>query len=416
VVLHHLIARMKTIVLVLALCLSLAAATAPLLNGESKTIVPDQYMIVFHKNSTVQIRDFHVQELRNKRFARKEFDRIINTFDIGDLIGYSAVLSKETLALELEHHNIRYIEADQYVSINDEPFDVQPSATWGIDRLDQVLLPLDQTYHHFRSAGEGVTAYIIDTGVLIAHQEFGTRGKFGYNAVAGETDADCNGHGTHVAGTIAGNIYGIAKKSTVVAVKVLGCSGSGTWAGVVSGIDWVTKDHTGRGRDSRSVANMSLGGGATPTVDAAVDNSVIAGVNHVVAAGNNGLNACNYSPARAPRAITVGASDSTDTVAYFSNHGTCVDIFAPGVSITSSWIGSNTATNTISGTSMASPHVAGAVAIRLGHLLANGELTPPTPEVIDFFLKEESTKDILTGLPASTVNYLLYSEFEDVEP
>jgi len=371
-------------------------------------------MVVFHKNSTVQIRDRHVRDLAY-RFIRKEFEKVINVFDIGDLIGYSAVLSKETLAFELEHPNVRYIEADQTVSINDDQA-IQSPATWGLDRVDQSNLPLSNSYHYYGSSGTGGVAYVIDTGILTTHNEFQGRAKFGFNAVTGETNDDCNGHGTHVAGTIGGITYGIAKKVELVAVKVLNCGGSGTWAGVVSGIDWVTKEHTARGRDARSVANMSLGGAATATVDTAVTNSVAAGVNHVVAAGNDNSNACNYSPARVPTAITVGASGNTDARAYFSNIGSCVDIFAPGLSITSSWIGSSTAINTISGTSMASPHVAGAVIAHICHLLNIGDVIPPSPAVVELFLKNEGTQNVLTDIPAGTVNSLLFSPFDDANP
>jgi len=396
---------------VLALCLALVAARAPLYNLESKTVVPNTYMVVFHKDSTVQIRDNHVKELVN-RFHVAEFEKVTNTFAIGDLIGYSAILSKETLEQELEHPNVRYIEADQYVHALVDPYLTQNPATWGIDRIDQTAIPLNNTYHYFQSAGAGVTAYIIDTGVYVAHNEFTGRATFGANFAGGVND-DCNGHGTHVAGTIAGTLYGLAKKATIIGVKVLDCSGSGQWTWVISGINWVTNHHnTGTGK--RSVANMSLGGGATPTVDEAVKNSHIAGVTHVVAAGNSGTDACTFSPARAPEAITVGATDSSDVLAYFSNVGSCVDVLAPGVSITGPWIGSNTATNIISGTSMASPHVAGAVAVYLGHL-AHENQGIPTPDAVAEHIIETSTKEVLKNLPSNTKNRLLYSNWEEVD-
>jgi len=338
----------------------------------------------------------------------------MHTFDIGTLIGYSAVLLKDNLAIELEHANVRYIEADQVVTINDDDYETQKGATWGIDRIDQSALPLDGTYSYFGSAGANVVAYVIDTGVFLTHSEFEGRAKFGFNAISNEGPDDGNGHGTHVAGTIGGITYGVAKKVTIVAVKVLSSGGSGTWAGVVAGVDWVTKDHQSRGANALSVGNMSLGGGKTPTLDSAVTASVAAGVNHVVAAGNDGQNACNYSPANVPTAITVGATTSSDGRAYFSNIGTCVDIFAPGMSITSAWIGSETAINTISGTSMASPHVAGAVAMHLGHLDNEG-LGIPTPEVVAFYLTEVATENALSGIPSGTVNLLLFSEFMDVD-
>jgi len=321
---------------------------------------------------------------------------------------------QETLAVELEHHNVRYIEADQIVKLNDDGYETQKGATWGIDRIDQRAPLLDGTYSYFESAGAGVTAYVVDTGIYLGHSEFEGRAIFGFNAITNEGPDDGNGHGTHVAGTIGGLTYGVAKKVTLVAVKVLSSGGSGSWAGVVAGVDFVTKDHQARGADALSVSNMSLGGGKTPTLDAAVVASVEAGVNHVVAAGNDGTNACNYSPANVPEAITVGATSSVDARAYFSNIGTCVDIFAPGLAITSAWIGTPTAIQTISGTSMASPHVAGAVAQHLGHL-SNEGLGIPTPDVVAFYLQEVGTPDILTNVGVGSPNILLYSEYLDVD-
>ncbi len=212
-------------------------------------------------------------------------------------------------------------------------------------------------------------AYIIDTGIRFSHNEFGGRATSGFDAVDGGSADDCNGHGTHVAGTVGGATYGVAKSVRLVGVRVLNCQGSGTNAQVVGGIDWVTANAESN-PSVPAVANMSLGGGANSSIDTAVNNSINAGVTYAIAAGNgNALgqrqNACNYSPARVPNAITVGATQNNDAAASFSNYGTCVDILAPGVNITSSWSTSNTATNTISGTSMATPHVAGAAALLL---------------------------------------------------
>ncbi|MFF1813494.1 S8 family serine peptidase [Streptomyces sp. NPDC058251] len=233
--------------------------------------------------------------------------------------------------------------------------------SWGLDRIDQKSLPLDSKYTYPDSAGQGVTAYIVDTGVRITHSDFGGRASYGYDAVDNDNTAqDGNGHGTHVAGTVAGNAYGVAKKAKIVAVRVLNNSGSGTTAQVVAGIDWVTQNHSGP-----SVANMSLGGGADSALDTAVRNAIASGVTFAVAAGNDNANASNYSPARVSEAITVGATTSSDARASYSNYGSVLDIFAPGSSITSSWNTSDTATNTISGTSMATPHVTGAAAVYL---------------------------------------------------
>jgi len=394
--------------LVICVSLSVAAAVAPLLNADVVDRIPDQYLVVFHKNSTVEIRDKHVSEL-TARIANTN-SKIISVFNIGTLIGYAAILQKDVLATELAHPNVLYIEADQPVVLFDEVLE-QGDATWGINRVSQRDLPLSGDYSYFESSGTDTTSYIIDTGILLTHEEFEGRAVFGANFVTGDPDDDCNGHGTHVAGTVGGVTYGVAKKTTLVAVKVLSCGGSGTYAGVISGIQWVTAAHS-KSATKRSVANMSLGGGASTTVDAAVTQSVAAGVNYAIAAGNSAANACNYSPARVPVAVTVGSSDDTDARSYFSNYGTCVDVFAPGSDITSAWIGSDDATNTISGTSMAAPHVAGTIAVRLGHLAAIFDGVP-TPAEIAKWLQTEATPSKITNPGTGSPNLLVYSPFFD---
>lgn len=289
---------------------------------------------------------------------------------------------------------VALVEPDGIATVSD----TQSSATWGLDRVDQRALPLDSSFTYPTSAGTGVTAYIIDTGVLISHNEFGGRARSGYDAFGGSA-IDCNGHGTHVAGTVAGSTWGLAKKANVVAVRVLDCSGSGSWSGVVAGMDWVAANHT-----KPAVANMSLGGGASSTVDAAVQRLVDAGVTVVVAAGNDNADACNASPARAAAAITVGSTTSSDSRSSFSNYGTCVDIFAPGSSITSSWYTSNSATAVLSGTSMASPHVAGASALVLG------SNTTMTPADVLTSLVNSSTPNVVTSPGTGSPNRLLFAE------
>ncbi|WP_406472081.1 S8 family peptidase [Streptomyces sp. NBC_01615] len=270
-------------------------------------------------------------------------------------------------AIEASAAEAKRFAADPAVAtiVQNRTFHIDATQTnppsWGLDRIDQKSLPLDSKYTYPDSAGQGVTAYIVDTGVRITHSDFGGRASYGYDAIDNDNTAqDGNGHGTHVAGTVAGSSYGVAKKAKIVAVRVLDNSGSGTTDQVVAGIDWVAQNHSGP-----SVANMSLGGGADSALDTAVRNAIASGVTFAVAAGNDSANAANYSPARVSEAITVGATTSSDARASYSNYGSILDIFAPGSSITSSWNTSDTATNTISGTSMATPHVTGAAAVYL---------------------------------------------------
>ncbi|MGK5684548.1 S8 family peptidase [Actinoplanes sp. URMC 104] len=305
--------------------------------------------------------------------------------------GYEAALTELQAKRLAARSDVAYVEQNQTVSLAA----TQTGATWGLDRIDQRNRPLSTTYTYPVTASN-VTAYIIDTGIKYTHNDFGGRATAGYDAV-GTGGVDCNGHGTHVAGTVGGTTYGVAKQVRLVGVRVLNCSGSGTNAGVIAGVNWVTQNAR-----KPAVANMSLGGGASTALDNAVAASISSGVTYALAAGNSNANACSSSPARVASAITVGATTSTDARASYSNYGTCLDIFAPGSSITSDWYTSNTATNSISGTSMASPHAAGAAALVLSR---NPTYTPA--QVRDS-LVTNATPNVVTSPGTGSPNRLLF--------
>ncbi|MFI6099782.1 S8 family peptidase [Lentzea sp. NPDC051213] len=290
--------------------------------------------------------------------------------------------------------SVEYVERDQVVSI--QATQVNPPS-WGLDRIDQRNLPLDQRYTYNRN-GAGVNAYIIDTGVRISHRDFGGRARNGRDFVDNDAVAqDGNGHGTHVAGTVAGTLHGVAKGATIHAVRVLNNQGSGTIAGVIAGVNWVAANHV-----KPAVANMSLGGGANTSLDNAVSGAILRGVTFAVAAGNANTNAANTSPARVGSALTVGSTDRTDARSSFSNFGPVVDVFAPGGGITSAWNTSDTATNTISGTSMAAPHVAGVAA----RFLQGGATV--TPAQVAAAITSNATNGKVTNPGPSTTSRLLH--------
>ncbi|GAA4790083.1 S8 family peptidase [Streptomyces ziwulingensis] len=365
-----------------------APAQGTVLAAGSPTAVKDSYIVTLKKDAGLK-----ASSAAGKDLVEGYGGTVKRTFKSA-LNGYTATLSATEAERLAADPAVAAVEQDQRVSIADT---TQSNAPWGLDRIDQTSLPLSGTYTYPDSAGTGVTAYVIDTGVRITHQQISGRAGYGYDAVDGDTTAaDGNGHGTHVATTIAGTTYGVAKKARIVAVRVLDNAGSGTTAGVIAGIDWVTANHSGP-----SVANLSLGGGASTTLDTAVRNSITSGVTYAVAAGNSNANASSYSPARVTQAITVGATTSTDARASYSNYGSVLDLFAPGSSITAGWYTSDTATNTISGTSMATPHVAGAAAVYLaGH-------TSATPAQVSSALVAGATTNKVTSPGTSSPNRLL---------
>jgi aqualysin 1 len=355
------------------------------------TSASDRYIVVFDKGSSKAT----VKEAKDQ--ARGKGAKVHQTYSHA-LDGFAATLPDAALNQLRNNKHVSFIEPDRVVTASD----TQSPATWGIDRIDQRNLPLNNTYTYQRS-GAGVKAYIIDTGIRRTHTEFSGRATSGYSAINdGRGTDDCNGHGTHVAGTVGGETYGVAQDVSLVAVRVLDCSGNGTDSGVIAGIDWVTGNHTA---GSPAVANMSLGGGVSSALDTALSNSTNDGVTYAVAAGNDyGANACNGSPSRVAAALTVGSTTSTDTRSDFSNIGSCLDLFAPGSSITSAWMTSDTATNTISGTSMATPHVAGAAAV---YLQGNPGASPAT---VSNAIVSSTTAGKVTNPGTGSPNRLLYSD------
>ncbi|MGL6290785.1 MAG: S8 family serine peptidase [Silanimonas sp.] len=391
----------KRTALALALAAALASSAAMAAGPEfriTQNPVEGQYIVVLKENvaalATERGRGMAVADMA-RQMAGQHGAQVRRSFTHA-LRGFVVRADDRALARLLADDRIAYVEEDGYVSIDA----TQSPATWGIDRVDQRDLPLGNSYTYNTSAS-GVHAYIIDTGVLLSHVEFSGRIGNGFDAVTSGGNAnDCNGHGTHVAGTVGGTTYGVAKGVTIHPVRVLGCNGSGTNSGVIAGMDWVAANHV-----KPAVANMSLGGGASTATDDAVARMTSAGVIVAVAAGNDNANACNYSPARAPSAITVGSTTTTDARSSFSNFGTCLDIFAPGSSITSAWYTGSTATNTISGTSMASPHVAGVAALYLA------DNPTATPSAVTAALNDAATPNKVTSPGTGSPNRLLYSFF-----
>jgi subtilisin family serine protease len=357
----------------------------------SDEAIPGQYIVVFND----QVGNVPQQA---QTLARQHGGEVGFTYQ-HVIKGFSVAKLPEQAVQALENNpNVAYVEQDQKVYTVGS----QSNATWGLDRSDQRDTNYDGTYN-YNATGAGVTAYILDTGIRTSHNDFGGRASVGFDAIGdGQNGQDCDGHGTHVAGTVGGSTWGIAKDVSLVAVRVLDCQGSGTISGVVAGVDWVTANAV-----KPAVANMSLGGGASSTLDDAVRNSIASGVQYALAAGNGDWlgreqDACDGSPSRVTEAMTVSATDNSDTKASWANYGSCVDWFSPGVSITSAWIGSDSDTNTISGTSMAAPHTAGIAALYL-----EGNPGADAQTVRDA-IYTETTKNVVSDARTSN-NHLTYS-------
>ena len=372
---------------------ALAAPTGEIRYAGAADAVSGSYVVVLKGDAVGTANTLAARTAVPDRAAglAKRYGGNVGTVWSSALTGYSAKMTAAQARRLAADPAVAYVEQDRVMTTQG----TQTGATWGLDRIDQRNLPLNSTFTYPNTA-TNVRAYIIDTGIRTTHSDFGGRATWGTNTVD-TNNTDCNGHGTHVAGTVGGTTYGVAKGVRLVAVKVLNCSGSGTTAGVISGVNWVTSNAV-----KPAVANMSLGGGASTTLDNAVANSINSGITYALAAGNSSANACNSSPARVASAITVGATTSTDARASYSNYGSCVDIFAPGSSITSAWRTSDTATNTISGTSMASPHVAGAAALVLS---AN---TSYTPAQVASYLTSNATTGKVTSPGSGSPNRLLF--------
>jgi subtilisin family serine protease len=358
-------------------------------SSQAKGIIKNQYIVILNKDAGPSI-DF-AQNIGKQHGAKilQSYDTVLKGFAIylpdTAATAFVEAMKKNPKVLSIENDTVMKIDAT-----------TQSNPDWGLDRIDQKALPLNSAYSYLQT-GSGTTAYIVDTGILSSHQQFSGRVLSGYTAISdGNGTTDCNGHGTHVAGTVGGSTYGVAKNVNLVPIRILGCDGSGASSNVIAGLDWILKNGK-----KPAVVNMSLGGDASTSLDSAVENLFDNGYVMVVAAGNSNTDACSASPARVSKALTVAATDNTDTRASYSNYGSCVDIFAPGSQINSSWIGSNTATKVLNGTSMATPHVAGVVAEMLQ------SIPTATPQTISTNLLNQASSNVVKN-PSGSPNRLLY--------
>ena len=362
-----------------------APTEGEILNAGGKTAIANSYIVVLKPAASRAV------AATARALAGRHQGSVKYTYETA-LKGFATTMSEANAKKLAVEPGVEYVEQDHAVRMSG----VQPNPpSWGLDRIDQPNLPLDNSYTYPNDASN-VTAYIVDTGILTSHTTFGGRARHGRDLVDNDNDAtDCQGHGTHVAGTVGGSQYGVAKAVKLVAVRVLNCQGSGTNAGVIAGVDWVTANAV-----KPAVANMSLGGGFSSALNSATNSLANSGVFIAVAAGNENQNACNVSPAPASAAYTTAASDRSDRKPSWSNWGSCVDAYAPGVSIRSAWL--NGGTNTISGTSMASPHVAGVAALYKGRF---GDASSST---VSSWITSNATTNVIVGNRTGTPNRLLY--------
>ncbi|KAM0705624.1 hypothetical protein Q7P35_006983 [Cladosporium inversicolor] len=415
---------------------------APIISASNAKEIADNYMIKFKDHVTQNLAAEHhgwVQDLHEKtQVAKTElrkrsqspmvddiFNGLKHTYNIaGGLMGYAGHFDEDVIEQIRRHPDVELVERDQEVHVLGSESEVEKNAPWGLARIshrDSLSFGTFNKYLYTEDGGEGVDVYVVDTGTNVDHVDFEGRASWGKTIPQGDADEDGNGHGTHCSGTVAGKKYGVAKKAHVKAVKVLRSNGSGSMSDVVKGVEYAAESHleqvsiTKKGKRKGfkgSTANMSLGGGKSPILDKAVNAAVDAGIHFAVAAGNDNADSCNYSPAAAENAVTVGASTLADERAYFSNYGKCNDIFAPGLNIQSTWIGSKYAVNTISGTSMASPHVAGLLAYLLSLQPAKDSafaVADISPKKLKANLISIATVGALTDVPSNTANILAWN-------
>lgn len=363
-------------------------ALAPVVVNNADSVIPGQYIVVLQDTVT------DATAASVEAAATAAGGSVSHSYGTA-IKGFAATLTPAALEAVRAQPGVAYVSPDEKTWL----MDIQDPATWGLDRSDQKSLPLNQKYEYNRT-GDGVTVYVLDTGINSSHVDYAGRIKPGYDATGSGGVEDCNGHGTHVSATVGGTEWGIAKEVDIVPVRIFGCGSGGDWADLIEGMDWIAANHSGA-----SMATMSAGGGGYAPADAAAAGLVSSGVVFTVAAGNNSSNACNYTPARVPTVMTIGGSANTDRQYTATNYGSCLDIYAPGEQVTSAWIGSSTATNTISGTSMATPHVAGAIALRLEQ--------KPSASVkkLQKFIIKKSSKNKITNPGPGSPNRLLFTNW-----